>query len=82
MRLKLSVPVAPRFEAQVCGHSLSGIAGSTPADLSGRVVYGVVCGRLLAGIAGLNPADGMDTCVVCCRGISDRRTEGRKVHNG
>jgi hypothetical protein len=24
----------------------------------------------------------MDVCVACCRGISDRRTEDIKVHNG
>ena len=40
------------------------------------------CGRSLAGIAGSNPAGGQDVCVMCCRRVSDLRTEDIKVHNG
>ena len=40
------------------------------------------CGRSFARIAGSNPAGGMNVCVVCCRGISDMRTEYVKKHNG
>jgi hypothetical protein len=41
-----------------------------------------VCGRSLDGVEGSNPARGMHVCVVSCRGISDKRTEDMKVHNG
>jgi hypothetical protein len=39
-------------------------------------------GQSLAGIAGSNFAGGMDVCVVCCRGMSDVRTENIKGHDG
>ena len=41
-----------------------------------------VCGRSLAGVAGSNSAGGTDAYVVCCRRISDIRTEDTKVQNG
>ena len=41
-----------------------------------------VYGLSFAGITGSNPAGGMDVSVVCCRGISDMRTEDKKGRSG
>jgi hypothetical protein len=41
-----------------------------------------VYGQSFDGVSGSNPTRDMDDCVVCCRGISDMKTENIKVHNG